>query len=57
MVGLYKDPEGETITFVTSIQKDISTPDRSSVGETEMKKLRRRISELENSLKQHVSFR
>ena len=56
MVGLYKDPNGEMITFVTSAQNDNSTLDRSSVGKTEMRKLRRRINELENSLKQHVSI-
>ena len=48
MVGLYKDPEGEKITFVSTINRSVG-------GESEMKELRRRVTQLENTLKQRVS--
>ena len=49
MVGLYKDPHGNKITF-------LSTPLLRSIGDNEMRELRRRVVELENSLKQRVSY-
>jgi gamma-aminobutyric acid type B receptor len=48
MVGLYKDPHGNKITF-------LSTPLPRSIGDNEMRELRRRVVELENSLKRRRS--
>ena len=51
MVGLYRDPEGDKITFVSSVVV------HTNGNSTEVRELRRRVSELENSLiKQHVSI-
>ena len=47
MVELYKDPDGDKINFMSS------TIDRRS--EKEVVELRRRINELERSLKKRVS--
>ena len=55
MVGLYKDPDGDTITtFVASTHREESTTENSG-NNIELKRLRRRVLELENSLKQNVS--
>ena len=55
MVGLYKDPKGETIsTQGTSGLRDDLASDKSS--DTELKMLRHRVIQLENSLRKHVSF-
>ena len=55
MVGLYKDPKGETIsTLGTSGLRDDLASDKSS--DTELKMLRHRVIQLENSLRKHVSF-
>ena len=48
MIELYKDPEGDNINIKSS------TIDRGS--EKEVIELRKRINELEKSLKQRVSF-
>ena len=55
MVGLYKDPDGKDITFETTTQRDGSSMDTETRGGSEMRELRRRVIELENSLIQHVS--
>ena len=55
MVGLHKDPKGEKIsTLGTSGLRDDLASDKSS--DTELKMLRHRVIQLENSLKKHVSF-
>ena len=52
MVGLYNDPEGSDITFTTSAAPQI-TMDQKSGAEKEVKGLRRRVTELETSLKHY----
>ena len=54
MVGLYKDPNGESITttFVTSTQKENSDVGQNADGENVIRKLRQRVIELENTLQQ-----
>ena len=52
MVGLYKDPKG-TKTFAT---KEEVTEDFTSNKNSEIKTLRRRVTELELTLKKHVSY-
>ena len=47
MVGLYKDPEGDKITFMSTVTQQ---------SDKEVVELRRRVSELERSLKQRVSL-
>ena len=54
MVGLYKDPDGKDITFKTTTQRENSMTENNA-SENEMKELRRRVVELENSLIQCVS--
>ena len=57
MVGLYKDPKGEAIsTLGTTGLRDDAVSDNRRSSDTELKMLRRRVVELENSLKKHVSF-
>ena len=56
MVGLYKDPDGNDITFMTSTQNDYASADVNR-NDGEIRELRRRINELENSLLQCVSDR
>lgn len=52
MIGLYKDPQGEKISVMASIPaREPSSADLHS-GE-EVKGLRRRITELEKSLRQY----
>ena len=46
MVGLYKDPEGDKITFMSTVTQQ---------SDREVVELRRRVSELERSLKKRVS--
>ena len=54
IVGLYKDPDGKNIaTFVSNTEKDGATVDKSTSG-SEVKELRRKVVELETSLKQYV---
>ena len=57
MVGLYKDPKGETVsTFATSGQNDEAEQTKSGGDmENELKKLRCRVIELETTIKSHVS--
>ena len=52
MIGLYKDPKGETIGSLTADRVD----DGEKSGKKELKKLRRRITELELSLDNQVRF-
>ena len=52
MVGLYKDPKG-TKTF--AIKEEV-TEDFASSNNSEIKTLRRRVIELEFTLKKHVSY-
>ena len=53
-MGLYKDPDGKSITtFKPNSEKDSATVDKST-SESEMKDLRRKVVELETSLKQYV---
>ena len=53
-MGLYKDPDGKNITtFKSNTEKDNATVDKSTSG-SEMKDLRRKVVELETSLKQYV---
>ena len=55
MMELYQDPEGETITtFASTAQKQESTNGNSS-NDIELRNLRRRVVELEDNLRQHVS--
>ena len=51
MVGLYKDPDGKKITFLSSVGN------RSIGAETndQVKQLQRKVSELESSLRKYVS--
>ena len=59
MVGLYKDPDGKNIVLNTTTlteEKESKTTSQSNGGDIEMNKLKRRISELENSLRQRVSI-
>ncbi|CAI8049955.1 Gamma-aminobutyric acid type B receptor subunit 2 [Geodia barretti] len=57
MVGLYKDPKGETITtFGTSGPREEAVESSGDKKDKELQILRRRVSELETSLKQqHAS--
>ena len=60
IVGLYKDPKGETVTtFPTSAQKDeAETNATSKKKDTELDRLRRRVCELEKSLShKQVSYK
>ena len=52
MVGLYKDPNGESITtFPTSAQREEAENNKTSKKDgTELNRLRRRVFELEKSL-------
>ena len=51
MVDLYKDPNGDKITFPSSVgNHSIGTETNDQV-----KQLQRRVSELESSLKKYVS--
>ena len=52
MVGLYKDPNGESIKiFQTSAQREEAETNKTNKKDgTELEKLRRRVFELENSL-------
>ena len=50
MVGLYKDPEGEKISFMSSVVE------RSIGGGNEVKALRQRVAELEHNLRKRVSI-
>ena len=52
MVGMYKDPKGETITSA----KEEATTDTNGGPTTELKMLRHRVVELEAHLRKHVSF-
>ena len=55
MVGLYKDPKGETITTMgTQVVKDEIVSEQAMASATELNKLRHRIVELEATLKKHV---
>ena len=55
MVGLYKDPKGETITtFGTSGPREEAVESSGGKKDKELQILRRRVSELETSLKQQV---
>ena len=57
MVGLYKDPKGETIsTFATSGGREETAENGGSKNETELKKLRHRVIELETILKSQVRY-
>ena len=58
MVGLYKDPDGKNIVLNTTtltVEKESKTTSQSNGGDIEMNKLKMRITELENSLRQRVS--
>ena len=55
MVGLYKDPSGESITtFPTSGPREEANESSGSKKDRELKNLRRRVVELESSLKEQV---
>ena len=55
MVGLYKDPKGETIsTFATSGGREETAENRENKNETELNKLRHRVIALETILKSQV---
>ena len=54
MFGLYKDPDGDTITTFISVHKEESVTNNMK-NDKELSKLRRRVFELENILKQQVS--
>ena len=55
MVGLYKDPKGETITtFGTSGPREEAVDTSGSSKDKELLILRRRVSQLETCLKQQV---
>ena len=56
MVGLYKDPEGKDISFKTTTQNENSYSDDKNKSDSEIKELRRKVNELENSLIQYVSI-
>ena len=57
MVSLYKDPGGKSIVLNTTCEKEFEGKSTSAgtANGMEMKKLQRRITELEISLQQHVS--
>ena len=56
MVGLYKDPKGETITTMrTSNMIDSAVSDKNQAADAELKMLRCKVTELENELKKYVS--
>ena len=60
MVGLYKDPKGESVTtFPSSAQREgTETNATNRKKDTELDRLRRRVSELENSLShKQVSYK
>lgn len=51
MVGLYKDPNGDKIRFLSSVgNRSIGTETNDQV-----KQLQQRVSELESSLRKYVS--
>ena len=52
MVGLYKDPNGDKINFMSSIGINRSI---GSEPNDQVKQLQRRVSELETSLRKYVS--
>ena len=55
MVGLYKDPRGESITtFGTSGPKEEVDHTSGTKKDKEIRNLRRKVTELETSLKQQV---
>ena len=55
MLGLYKDPKGETIsTFGTAGPREEAVDTSGSSKDKELQILRRRVSQLETSLKQQV---
>ena len=58
MVGLYKDPKGETVTtFGTKEETETKAVENSGrEKEDEIKNLRRRITELETIVKTNVCF-
>ena len=58
MVGLYNDPKGETVTtFHTTVARDeAETANTGKNNDSELKKLRRRVIELENSIKKQVRY-
>ena len=51
MVGLYNDPEGRDVAFTTSAAHPSTIDQKSSGAVKEVRGLRRRVTELENSLK------
>ena len=51
-MGLYKDPDGKNITTFT--ERDNATVDNNTTSGSNMKELKRRVVELETSLKQYV---
>ena len=56
MVELYKDPKGENIsTFMSSAPKEDSTTGHNA-NNIELRKLRQRVVDLENRLKQNVNI-
>ena len=55
MVGLYKDPDGKDITFKTTTQRESTSDTETKNENSEMRELRRRVIELENSLIKCVS--
>ena len=55
MVGLYKDPDGKDITFKTTTQRESTSDTENRNDNSEMRELRRRVIELENSLIKCVS--
>ena len=54
MVNLYIDPDGKNIVLTTATKRESTSP--GATNGMEMKKLQMRISELEKSLQQHVSY-
>ena len=54
MVSLYKDPGGKNIVLTTG-EKESNSTSLGTANGMEMKKLQKRITELEISLQQHVS--
>lgn len=57
MVGLYKDPDGKNITFNVTTGGDKSkATSQSSGGDTEVRRLQMKVTELEYSLRQRVSI-
>ena len=55
MVGLYKDPDGKNIVLKTTATTEEKESKPISQSDTEIKILQMRITELEKSLRQHVS--